>query len=54
MQQGGARFDADTLLPFAEAEALAKGMVKVDPVETPPEMPAQRDTVSRGQVLASR
>jgi uncharacterized protein YjbI with pentapeptide repeats len=40
----GARFDATTQLPFDESEALRRGMVKVDVVDSP-ELPACNDTV---------
>jgi uncharacterized protein YjbI with pentapeptide repeats len=49
----GARFDRSTVLPFEEAEALKRGMVKVETVEQP-ELPAQRDTTLDGQAVASR
>jgi len=38
----GARFDAQTQLPFAEEEALTRGMVKVD-VERNVDLPAEND-----------
>lgn len=49
----GARFDSTTVLPFDEAEALSRGMVKVDTVESP-ELPALRDTTLDGQAVATR
>ena len=49
----GARFDSTTRLPFAESEALERGMVKLDNVESP-DLPALRDTTLDGQALASR
>lgn len=49
----GARFDRTTVLPFDDAEALKRGMVKVDSVE-PAELPAQRETTLGGQVVAAR
>ena len=49
----GARFDSTTVLPFDEAEALKRGMVKMDTVESP-ELPAQREATLDGQVVASR
>lgn len=49
----GARFDNTTKLPFGEAEALERGMVKVDRVELP-DLPAQREVSLDGQQVASR
>jgi uncharacterized protein YjbI with pentapeptide repeats len=49
----GAKFDASTVLPFDEAEALKRGMVKVETVESP-ELPAQRESTPIGQAVASR
>ena len=49
----GARFDRTTVLPFGEAEALERGMVKVETVEQP-ELPAQRDETLDGKAVASR
>jgi uncharacterized protein YjbI with pentapeptide repeats len=49
----GARFDSTTVLPFDEAEALKRGMVKVETVEQP-ELPAQRETTLDGQAVAAR
>jgi len=42
----GAKFDEKTVLPFAEAEALRRGMVKVETVELPAELPASREATS--------
>jgi hypothetical protein len=49
----GARFDSTTVLPFGEAEALKRGMVKVETVDSP-ELPAQREPALDGQAVASR
>jgi uncharacterized protein YjbI with pentapeptide repeats len=47
----GARFDSSTVLPFAEAEALKRGMVKVETVE-PSDLPARNDVAQPSQVKA--
>src|SRR5258706_6501972 len=48
----GAKFDATTVLPFGDAEALERGMVKMETVDAP-ELPAQRETTLSGQAVAS-
>ena len=48
----GAKFDEKTVLPFEETEALRRGMVKVDTLELPSQLPASREPSASPVVAA--